>query len=863
MKIKEHIMLEGIKDLVTNSISKVATFLGEGHELEGDCRARKKVEEALVFNKQELKTVLPYQYEEGRLFENTQSHGFGFELAPSSGADLSLMQALAEMLKTKLPENVVAQFMLFKHSYVGHQLDAGLEPFFQKDGIYKALAEKSLRYHAKASKKGYPNQANIPANLCDYKAYVFFSLKKGGQAQSLMRSLYRSIESEFKVIGIASRPIDKQDLATFINAIVTPDDGFYWPKASDALLDTKERINQHCLKENSSLTIVDTFIDVDFIDDAGKEHQSTVVNCYINKYPDSFSLWQTSDLFSNIYKVQKNISCPFLISFSIMGKNFDKMATLAKTKAYNLAKSDNAIQNFINPYHQDELSDWTHASEGLSKDEICLFDTCYNLILFTAPKDKERHIAQAISNYRDLGFELKPSKCTQWLRFLSALPFMPSEGLWKGLEVLGETRKLSNVNVSSLLPIVADFKGSAQGVLLPTYRNQISFLDTFDDKSFPISNYNYTTCGTTGSGKSHFEQYRIVSALAKGEQVFIIDIGDSYKHLCHALGGVYVDATNITLNPFTLFDFEGKTEIDGQEVDNYIQIRDLIAIMASPNQPLEAIQLEYLLEAVLSAWKKNQNLATIGDVVSALVNMQKQYQGDRRLSDLVTHLNKYTKSGLYGHIFNGQTPSFRDANLVVFELGGLESNEELLKIVMFVMIVVIQGQFYQTSRTRYKRCVIDEAWRYLTDGDSSVATRFIVQGFRTARKHNGGFGVITQTLNDLVSSAQGRAIKACASINHVLLQGDLSNYVTQYPDEFNEQQIQLINSFGKASTQGFASMMISYGGAYTFHRYFADPFSRILFSTKGQEYEAIEDYIKQGLTIEQAVDKVVIDLGVE
>lgn len=849
-------MLESIKDSTTNLLSKAASFLGVGYVLEGNAKAHQKAQEALSFERADLKSLLPYQYFKGGLFENNNSYGFGFELAPSSGADNSLMKALAELLKNKVPDKVCAQFMLLKHPYIGAMLDRGFEPYFKKGGVFQELAEKSLAYHAKASKSGYSNKANIPANLCDFRVFVFFSSKKNFYYQGIMTSLAQGIESELKVMGLSPYALGKMELASLVRVLMTPENGFYWPKTPVDINQENAHINQYCLKDNASLMIYDECIEAELSDNLGTDYKPLLVNCGIHKYPSQFALWQTPDLFSNIYKVQKNISCPFLISFSIMGKNQTKMASRAKTKAYDLTKSNNAIQNFLNPYHKDELSDWGCVSERLAKDESSLFETCYNLVLFTDKSNKSKHIAEALSNYRDMGFELKVSKCTQWLRFLTSLPFMPSEGLWQGLEALGETQKLSNDNVASLLPVIADFKGSRQGVLLPTYRNQVAFLDTFDDKSFPISNYNYITCGAPGSGKSHFEQYRIFNALARGEQVFIIDVGDSYKHLCQTVGGVYVDATSIALNPFTLFDFEGHVEIDGAEVKNHIQIRDLIAIMASPNESLDSVSLEYLLNAVLEAWNKKKNKACVDEVVSALKDMVALYPGDGRLVDLITLLHKYTRKGLYGHIFNGETPSFRNQDLVVFELGGLEEQEELLKIVMFVMIVIIQGQFYHTARSRYKRCVIDEAWRFLTQGDSPTTSKFIVQGFRTARKHNGGFGVLTQTLDDLVATAQGRAIKSCASISHILLQGDLTTYLSQYPDEFNEQQIKLISSFGEASNLGFSSLMVKYGKGYTFHRYFIDPFSRILFSTKGHEFDAIKKYIEAGVPVLKAAEKV-------
>ena len=55
--------------------------------------------------------------------------------------------------------------------------------------------------------------------------------------------------------------------------------------------------------------------------------------------------------------------------------------------------------------------------------------------------------------------------------------------------------------------------------------------------------------------------------------------------------------------------------------------------------------------------------------------------------------------------------------------------------------------------------VIDEAWRFLL-GSNPVAANLIAQGFRTARKHNGGLSVSTRYLEDKSASIQGQAIEA-------------------------------------------------------------------------------------------------------
>ena len=722
-------MLEHLKDFATDKLSFLAQFMGEGYEVKGNAVVQKKAQDALRFEAAEMQSILPYQSYEEEIFVNKNSYGFGFEVAPMSGADESFFMALSEVLKTHLPDEVFGQCLLVKHDHIGAILERGFAPFYEKGGVYAEIANKWVSYHAQAAKEGYPNFANVSASLCDYRVFIFFSAKKGHGQRNMIEGLSARIKAELSLTGLSLKPLNAAVFSSLLQMLIAPDDEFYWP---NPWAEADADLMKACLKPQTSTLITDEYLTIETTEMDGRLAQKRIVNCGLYKYPKQFAIWQNPDLFANLYKAQKSISCPFVISLSFIKINQTKAAAMAKSKSYNLQKSNNGIQNFINPFLQDEIADWTDISESLQRDEMALMECSYNLMLYCNQKDQDKHVAEAAGCYREFGFELKPARCTQWLRFLLSMPFMGSEGLWKGMQALGDVATLSNCNVASLMPLVSDFKGSVSGLIMPTYRNQLAFLDNFDDESLPITNYNYLTSATPGAGKSFLEQGRIMTALAMGEQVFVVDIGDSYKHLCHMLGGVYVDASTVALNPFSLFDFEGLVVIDEKEHHNYDQIRDLIAIMASPKEPLHPVQMDYLLNAVLVSWESKKNEACIDDVIEALKTALPAHDNDWRLRDLITLLGKYGTNGIYGHVFNGKTPNFSKQDLVVFELGSLAEKKDLLAVVTYAMIVIIQGQFYQGSRERKKRCLLDEAWRHITEGDNPTAASFISQGFRTA-----------------------------------------------------------------------------------------------------------------------------------
>lgn len=813
-----------------------------------------KAYDSLSIDLPSMKSLFPYEtVNDNGFFVNRNSMGFGMMLMPMAGADESLMKSLAQTLKNKLTPGSDCTVLLYKHPWLADSLSQNVNPILKQGGIFAELARQSLKYHLNAIKKGYKNGRNVPATLADYRGYLFISRPLQPQVEGQLKGLRDDFESELKVAGFGFARCEKDDFKGLMRALISPDFNAYeWPTIDDS----SSFIGETIANPTTVYEIGDEAINCSVADSEGHLQQARIINCELTSYPKKpFALWQTPDLFANLLEPEQGIQCPFLLSFTVRGVNQEKMKARAKSRAKSLSANNNAVQSFINPGIKEEAEEWQFVHEHASRGELHLLPTFYNVVLYTS-EDKEReHVAKAIASFRQMDFTLSQSRCKQWLRFLGSMPFMLTEGLFSSLELLGMTKQLSHTNIANLLPVVGDFKGARSGLILPTYRHQLFYLDAFDDRVLPITNFNRLTVASTGAGKSFFEQAQILDGLSRGQQIFVIDLGGSYKHLCDLVGGTYIDASTLALNPFTLFDFDGMTEIKGEMVNDYVQIRDLLAIMASPGEALGEVQKAWLLDAVLSCWKEHGRDAKIDHVLDALRGFLQhpESRNDRRLKDLLILLGKYGSSGIYGKMFNSVTPLLNASNFVVLEMGALKSNPDLLTIVMFVMIVIIQGQFYHSDRKRQKRCIIDEAWQFLKAGSNPLTAGFIEQGFRTARKHTGGFAVITQNLNDTMGTLQGQAIAASSDTKIIMRQGEFKKYVQKNPEHFTPLEATMIESFGEAKTQGFSNLMIQFGNVTTFHRYFCDPFSRVLFSTSGDEVSDIESLRAEGMPLSEAV----------
>lgn len=140
-----------------------------------------------------------------------------------------------------------------------------------------------------------------------------------------------------------------------------------------------------------------------------------------------------------------------------------------------------------------------------------------------------------LNSFRKNGFELISPRFNHMRNFLTCLPFMAGKGLFRQLKEAGVVQRAESFNVANLMPLVADNPLTPAGLLAPTYRNQLAFIDIFF-RGMNNTNYNMAVCGTSGAGKTGLIQPLIRSVLDSGGFAVVFDMGDGYKSLCENMG---------------------------------------------------------------------------------------------------------------------------------------------------------------------------------------------------------------------------------------------------------------------------------------------------------------------------------------
>ena len=171
------------------------------------------------------------------------------------------------------------------------------------------------------------------------------------------------------------------------------------------------------------------------------------------------------------------------------------------------------------------------------------------------------------------------------------------------------------------------------------------------------------------------------------------------------------------------------------------------------------------------------------------------------------------------------------------------------------VISQFQRRMFDSDRSRQKMCIIDEAWSFFT-GDA-IAANFITKGFRTGRRHKASFVTITQGIDDYYEFTEARAAWENSSLKLIFLQEEAALIEHQKQHEtFTDYEVNLLKAFPKARDAGFSQVLLRANGISSFHRLFVDPFTRVLLSSDGDDYQAVINYVEQGLSFADSVARV-------
>ncbi len=338
--------------------------------------------------------------------------------------------------------------------------------------------------------------------------------------------------------------------------------------------------------------------------------------------------------------------------------------------------------------------------------------------------------------------------------FNSTLPF--------GMDDLGITLPMNTGPLSTSFPFVSSELTSDKGILYGINRHNNSLI-LFDRFSLP--NANSVVFATSGAGKSYAVKLEVLRSMMFGTDVIIVDPENEYQHLSEAVGGTFLKISlgaNYIINPFDL-----PKPVAGESTEDIIRsavisLKGLMkVILGRMTKEEEALVDKALLETYAARdITPESDLAKI--TPPTMEDFESILSGMEGAEDLALRIQKYTK-GTFAGLFNKPTNVELKQQLVVFSIRDLE--DELRPVAMYIILNYIWN--IVRSELKKRILVVDEAWWMMQYEDSA---RFLFGLVKRARKYYLGVTVISQDVNDFLTSDMGKAVVTNSAMQILLRQ---------------------------------------------------------------------------------------------
>ncbi|WP_390241759.1 type IV secretion system protein TraC [Vibrio sp. R78045] len=804
-----------------------------------------------------LHSELPYRTYDNQteLFHNKKGCGFGFKLSVLAGANDDLVDAFNRLIMDLPSGNKWDyHFSLVGHNHVSHLIEQNAALKSARHGICSELAKQEADYAKFAAQNGFFHRQKHYFDIKDYSAWLFVS---STDDLDNVIDCKETLSTSLSQTGLELTTLTPESLINYVEGILNFDSTKTAPSESDYA--PEELLYKQIISPDTEFLTRRTYNDVRF---SNRKHQtvsSRVISLGLRSTPRSFRLYSLPDCFASLKNVAKNVQCPHIMTLNFRNQDTGNFANKNGTRISELEKTLKSPMAMIFPQAKKELAEREQIRDEISDGINNMSNMHLTLTLFSNKKDERLHRTTAINAFRAGGLDMQAVSMLQSQALMTTLPFMMTDGFWGDCDRAGRIQTVKTSNIANLLPLVLDVKNFSGGMMLPTMRQQAFWFNPFNCGS---DNYNIALTGGSGAGKSFFVQKLAETLFAMNGKIWALDKGKSFKKLTLMLGGSYMTSEKIYLNPFTHLERiaigDEYTDEKGEKVNPLKEtlhtITGLFATMACPSREMGDFEKAILADCIITAWQANKSNTLVDHVQDALFAAAKENNHDRRISDIAMQLNKYRSDGIYGDTFN--KPSMLDPNVhfTTIELDGFPS--DIMRPVIFALMSSITQQMYLSgSRSTPKMCIIEEAWSLMA-GSNAQAQEFINTGYRTARKFGGSFCTVTQGIEDFYSTPEAIAAYNNSDIHITLRQGSgLAKFIKDNPEHFSPYEQFVIKSFEKSSVAGYSSVMLKTGGVTTFHRLFADPFTRACLSTEPHEFEYCENLTNQGIPLMEAVNQ--------
>ena len=787
---------------------------------------------------------------------NDQSLGLLWECSPLAFASEKTMSALEGLFRSGLPGGSVVQVILHADPHIAPLLARYKEKILVDNPIITNNVEKIINF-LNDGREGLAACADIP--IRNFRLLV--AIKIPGDALNMpkpeefevkgkmtyLENIQGQIAETLKGAKLFPHPMPPEQLLEWLRRMFnTYPEGY--PGHNFDMYDDDRPLRMQIINADTIIKERGDSLQV------GDKYFACITPKSIPKQVDPL---QTNSLFGGIWGLTTDmdqIKTGFLYTLNILFDDSLNTQIRAKCSFVINQKGFGTLMAML----QKKQTEYLKASDDLEHGEKFV-RVVPEMLVWSNDKDKTREsCTRALRLWENQGYVMQTESIFRKVLFLSALPFcFYSQG--KNIQFMERDFIAPMQSVLPLLPVQGDFSGSGTPrILFIGRKGQLVPLDFYDKGAI---NFNTFVAATSGSGKSFLVNYIVFNYFASGALIRLIDIGGSYKKIADMLGGVYLDFekdTKICLNPFTHI-IEPDEELTA--------VSAVFAQMTKANSNTEKCtptEENLIKEAVRWAWDQKGQGADADTVYEFLYtfpnlpgtdfhNMDEDKALIAIARDLAFNIRSFTGKGIYGKFFKGpSTFDIHNDPFVVLELENLKTLPDLYRVVTLLVINGVTQDLYLSDRSRQKFVIFEEAWQFL--GEAAMIKPVVEEGYRRARKYNGSFMVVVQSIMDLDSFGDvGKVINSNSAYKMLLESGAVEEAQKKGIISYDDFTLKLLKSC-KSNPPKYSEIFFDTPFGCGVARLVVNDYAYFVYTSNATEIAAIEVLVKNdGLTYHEAI----------
>ena len=279
-----------------------------------------------------------------------------------------------------------------------------------------------------------------------------------------------------------------------------------------------------------------------------------------------------------------------------------------------------------------------------------------------------------------------------------------------------------------------------------------------------ITNRNKFILGPSGSGKSFFTNHLVRQYYEQGAHILLVDTGNSYQGLCRMIhdrtngkDGIYItyeEDNPISFNPF--YTESGKFDVEKRDSINTLILTLWKREDESPKRYGGGRSFRSS-ECLYPKISENRNIRPdfngfyefVADDYRRMIEEKKVREKDFDIDGFLNVLEPFYRGGDYDFLLNSDKElDLTGKRFIVFELDNISSNKVLLPVVTLIIMETFIAKMRRLKGIR-KMILIEECWKALMSANMSEYIKYL---FKTVRKYFGEAVVVTQEVDDIISS---------------------------------------------------------------------------------------------------------------